>query len=129
MPTQRADDKKGSRDFLGCRAKYPVPAVRSDYRCLFIDKLREKNRPPAQQEQVAYAVSPYFDMQRKPNSENPSVHVNAETTAKATPPSTLVIRDSATNNRSKMITMRNMVIIAHEPKLTKNMSPYWDNLF
>ena len=79
-PAQRADYKKWLRYFPDFCAKYPVPAARSDLVRLFIDKLREKKQTPAQQEQAAYAVSLYFEMQRRPGSENTSVHVNAETT-------------------------------------------------
>lgn len=97
-PAQRADDKKWLRYFLDFCAKYPVPAARSDLVRLFIDKLREKKQTPAHQEQAAYAVSLYFEMQRRPDSENPSVHVNAETTVKAAPPSAPCINQGESSN-------------------------------
>lgn len=97
-PAQCADYKKWLRYFLDFCAKYPVPAARSDHVRLFIDKLREKKQTPAQQEQAAYAVSLYFEMQRKPDSENPSVHVNTETKVKAAPPSTPFINQGESSN-------------------------------
>ncbi len=101
-PAQRADYKKWLRYFLDFCAKYPVPAARSDCMRLFIDKLREKKQTPAQQEQAAYAVSLYFEMQRRPDSENPSVHVNAETIVKAAPPSAPCINQGETHKTSNL---------------------------
>ena len=49
----------------------PIPDIRSDQVRLFIDKLREKRQTKAQQEQAAYAVSLYFELQRKPDNETP----------------------------------------------------------
>lgn len=76
-PAQRADYKKCLRYFLDFCAKYPVPAARSDIVRFFTDKLREKKQTPAQQKQAAHAISLYFEMQRRPDSENTSMHVNA----------------------------------------------------
>jgi len=41
------------------------PDIRSDQVHLFIDKLREKRQTKVQQEQAAYTVSLYFELQRK----------------------------------------------------------------
>ena len=57
--------KKWLRYFLNFCAKYPVPEARPDQVRLFIDKLREKNQTPFQQNQAAHAVSLYFEIQRK----------------------------------------------------------------
>jgi hypothetical protein len=48
---------------------------------LFIDKLLEKRQIKAQQEQAAYAVSLYFELQRKPNNETPSARLDTEITS------------------------------------------------
>ena len=52
-------------------SKDTVPDIRSDQVRLFIDKLREKRQTEAQQEQAAYPVSLYFELQRKPDNGAP----------------------------------------------------------
>ena len=64
-PLERANYKKWLRYFLDFCAKYPVPEAPPDRVRLFIDKLREKKQTPFQQDQVAHAVSLYFEMLRK----------------------------------------------------------------
>ena len=78
-PALRADYKKWLRYFLDFCSKYPVPEARSDQVRLFIDKLREKRQTKAQQEQAAYAVSLYFELQRKP--EIPIARFHTEITS------------------------------------------------
>ena len=80
-PTLRAHFKKWLRHFLDFCSKYPVPDIRSDQVRLFIDKLREKGQTKAQQEQAAYAVSLYFESQRKPDHETPSARFDIQTTS------------------------------------------------
>ena len=80
-PALRADYKKWLRYFLDLCSKYPVPDIRSDQVRLFIDKLREKRQTKAQQEQAAYAVSLYFELQRKPDNETPSARFDTEITS------------------------------------------------
>ena len=77
-PIQRADYKKWLRYFLDFCTKYPVPEARPDQVRLFIDKLREKRQTPFQQNQAAYAVSLYFEMQLK--RETPVADFNTDTT-------------------------------------------------
>ena len=80
-PALRADYKKWLRYFLDFWSKYPVPDIRSDQVRLFIDKLREKRQTKAQQEQAAYAVSLYVELQRKPDNETPSARFDTEITS------------------------------------------------
>ena len=80
-PALRADFKKWLRYFLDFCSKYPVPDIRSDQVRLFIDKLREERQTKAQQEQAAYAVSLYFELQRRPDNETPSARFDNETTS------------------------------------------------
>ena len=48
---------------------------------LFIDNLREKRQTKAHQEQTAYAISLYFELQRKPDNETPSARFDTEITS------------------------------------------------
>ena len=77
-PIQRADYKKWLRYFLDFCTKYPVPEVRPDQVRLFIDKLREKRQTLVQQNQAAHAVSLFFEMQRK--RETQVADFNTDTT-------------------------------------------------
>ena len=80
-PALRADYKKWLRYFLDFCSKYPVSDIRSHRVRLFIDKLREKRQTKAQQEQAAYAVSLYFELQRKPDHETPPARFDTEITS------------------------------------------------
>lgn len=62
-PAHRANYKKWLRYFWDFCAKYSAPEPRSDQVRLFIEKLREKNQTPFQQNQAAHAVSLYFQIQ------------------------------------------------------------------
>ena len=80
-PIQRANYKKWLRYFLDFRAKYPIPAARSDQVRLFIDKLREKKQTPFQQNQAAHAVSLYFEMLRKGETRVADFHADTKTSS------------------------------------------------
>jgi integron integrase len=71
--TLRADYKKWLRYFLDFCNKYSVPETRPDQVRLFIDKLREKKQTLAQQKQAAQAVSLYFEIQRKGNTQGKDI--------------------------------------------------------
>ncbi len=75
-PLERANYKKWLRYFLDFCAKYPVPDARPDQVRLFIDKLREKNQTPFQQNQAAHAVSIYFEIQRKGETQGFDSHTS-----------------------------------------------------
>ncbi len=79
--SRHADYKKWLRYYLDYCSKYPVPDTKSERVRLFIEKLREKKQTPDRQKQAAYAVSLYFEMQRKPDNETPTAHVKEETTS------------------------------------------------
>jgi hypothetical protein len=80
-PALLVDYKKWLRYFLDFCSKYPVPDIRCDQVRLLIDKLREKRQSKAQQEQAAYAVSFYFELQRKPDNKTPSARFDTEITS------------------------------------------------
>jgi integron integrase len=71
--TLRADYKKWLRYFLDFCNKYSVPETRPDQVRLFINKLWEKKQTPAQQKQAAHAVSLYFEVQRKENTQGKDI--------------------------------------------------------
>ena len=71
--TLRADYKKWLRYFLDFCNKYSVPETRPDQVRLFIDKLREKKQTLAQQKQAAQAVSLYFEIQSKGNTQGKDI--------------------------------------------------------
>ncbi len=60
----RADFKKWLRYFWDFSSKYPMPEAEADRIVLFIEKLKQKNQTPEQQERAAAALSLYFEMQR-----------------------------------------------------------------
>ena len=71
--SSRHDDfRKWFRYFWDFRNKYPLPESHSEQVRLFIEKLRQKNRPPEQQRQAAYAVSLFFESQPKNKQVSPS---------------------------------------------------------
>jgi integron integrase len=71
--SSRHDDfRKWFRYFWDFRNKYPLPESHSEQVRLFIEKLRQKNRPPEQQRQAAYAVSLFFESQLKKKQVSPS---------------------------------------------------------
>ena len=84
-PIQRANYKQWLRYFLDFRAKYPIPAARSDQVRLFIDKLREKKQTPFQQNQTAHAVLLYFEMLRKGETAVADFHADTKTSSVAEP--------------------------------------------
>ena len=84
---RHADFRKWLRYFWDFCAKYPLPDSRSERVRLFIEKLKEKNQTPDQQEQAAHAVSLFLEMQRILDNESPDTHGNTEMAAKATSPS------------------------------------------
>jgi integron integrase len=61
----RADYRKWLRYYLDFRAKYQLPDSRPEQVRLFVEKLREKNQTPKQQEQAAHALSLFFASQRQ----------------------------------------------------------------
>lgn len=83
--TQRANYKKWLRYFWDFCAKYPVPEARSDQVRLFIDKLREKEQPPFQQNQAAHAISLYFQMRHRGEIQDADRHTSPGSEAEADP--------------------------------------------
>jgi integron integrase len=62
---QHADYRKWLRYYLDFRSRYSLPDSRSEHVRLFIDKLRQKNQTPEQQEKAAHALSLFFESQSR----------------------------------------------------------------
>ncbi len=82
-----ADYRKWLLYYLDFRSKYHPPDSRSEQVRLFVEKLQKKNQSPEQQKQAAHALSLFFEMQKRTDTNAiPPAHVNTEATVKTANP-------------------------------------------
>jgi len=127
--------KKWLRYFMDFCDKYHVAGPESERVRLFVEKLRENKQSPEQQKQAAYAVSLYFEIQRKLDYETPPVRINTKTTSSSIQPPSV---NSLPKFYEKREILQTVVSSVSEPQQSKHVStakyvvksdsPEWDKV-
>ena len=121
--------KKWLRYFMDFCDKHHVAGPESERVRLFVEKLREKKQSTEQQKQAAYAVSLYFEIQRKLDYETPPVRINTKTASSSIQPPPVNPLPKFYEKREILQTVVSSVSEPQQSKyVVKSDSPEWDKV-